>query len=145
MIFIAFGLILAPLYKTKTKIPKNIYIFFALIALTTISTYHFVGDPAASITSIDIVEIDKSIASLEESLTGESSDIGGWQILAEAYAMKTGKKAAQKLENMTEGCEVHILDVNFMTWFRRTSEHKLQKATCVRHFHNLNIKFTACF
>ena len=88
MIFIAFGLILAPLYKTKTKIPKNIYIFFALIALTTISTYHFVGDPAASITSIDIAEIDKSIASLEESLTGESSDIGGWQILAEAYAMK---------------------------------------------------------
>ena len=88
MIFIAFGLILAPLYKTKTKIPKNIYIFFALIALTTISTYHFVSDPAASITSIDIVEIDKSIASLEESLTGESSDIGGWQILAEAYAMK---------------------------------------------------------
>ena len=88
MIFIAFGLILAPLHKTKTKIPKNIYIFFALIALTTISTYHFVGDPAASITSIDIAEIDKSIASLEESLTGESSDIGGWQILAEAYAMK---------------------------------------------------------
>ncbi|MEC7859780.1 MAG: hypothetical protein VX469_00740 [Pseudomonadota bacterium] len=88
MIFIAFGLILAPLYKTKTKIPKNIYIFFALIALTTISTYHFVGDPAASITSIDTAEIDKSIASLEESLTGESSDIGGWQILAEAYAMK---------------------------------------------------------
>jgi len=88
MIFIAFGLILAPLYKTKTKIPKNINIFFALIALTTISTYHFVGDPAASITSIDIAEIDKSIASLEESLTGESSDIGGWQILAEAYAMK---------------------------------------------------------
>ena len=88
MIFIAFGLILAPLYKTKTKIPKNIYIFFALIGLTTISTYHFVGDPAASVTSIDIAEIDKSIASLEESLTGESSDIGGWQILAEAYAMK---------------------------------------------------------
>ena len=88
MIFIAFGLILAPLYKAKTRIPKNIYIFFALIGLTTVSTYHFVGDPAASITSIDIAEIDKSIASLEESLTGESSDIGGWQILAEAYAMK---------------------------------------------------------
>ena len=88
MIFIACGLILAPLYKTKTRIPKNIYIFFALIGLTTISTYHFVGDPAASVTSIDIAEIDKSIASLEESLTGESSDIGGWQILAEAYAMK---------------------------------------------------------
>jgi len=88
MIFIAFGLILAPLYKTKIKIPKNIYIFFALIGLTTISTYHFVGDPAASITSIDIAEIDKSIVSLEESLTGGSSDIGRWQILAEAYAMK---------------------------------------------------------
>ena len=88
MIFIAFGLILAPLYKAKTRIPKNIYIFFALIGLTTISTYHFVGDPAASITSIDIAEIDKSIVSLEESLTGGSSDIGRWQILAEAYAMK---------------------------------------------------------
>tara|TARA_B100000959_G_scaffold280417_1_gene342215 strand:- start:18148 stop:19122 length:975 start_codon:yes stop_codon:yes gene_type:complete len=87
MLFIAFGSILVPLYKAKIKIPINIYIVFALIGLIAISTYRFVGDPEAYVTSIEISEIDKSIALLEESLINDQSDIERWKMLAEAYSL----------------------------------------------------------
>ena len=88
MIFIAFGVILAPLYKAKIKIPNNIFMVFLLIGLASISTYYFVGDPEASLTPVDISDIDKSIASLKESLISNPSDIEKWKILAEAYTLK---------------------------------------------------------